>query len=123
MKKVYIASPVRPVLDALKDIGFSLDLAMKSVRTIAINGCQAVKNMVGYIPISPILAFDGVYDEYRDRERIDEACEALLLCCDALYIVDTPYNEKSKGIDREIELAKKHNIPILEVAHGYQTLS
>ena len=73
------------------------------------DGCLAVKEM-GHIPISPILAFDGVYDEFTERENIDQACEALLLACDFIYVVDTPYNERSKGIARELEIAAKNGI-------------
>ena len=108
MKKVYVASPVRQVLedDALDD-----NLAI--AKGMALSGCLAVKGM-GMLPVSPILAFDGVYDEFTERESIDVACEALLLACDFIYVVDTPYNEQSKGITRELEIAYKNGIEILE---------
>ena len=112
--KVYVASPVRPILDTLKDMGFSQESAMEPVRAMAIHGCEDVKKM-GFVPISPILAFNGVYEEYSEREHIDAACEALLLACDYIYVVETPYNDKSKGIARELELAQQYGISHLFV--------
>lgn len=108
--KVYIASPVRPVLDdSIDDYN-----AFAKVSWFASQGCKTIKEL-GHIPISPILAFDGVYEEFTERERIDQACEELLLSCDAIYVVNTPYNKDSKGIARELEIAKAHNIPIIGV--------
>jgi len=110
MKKVYVASPVRPVLD------HSIDeySAYAQISWFASQGCKAVKEM-GHIPVSPILAFDGVYDEFTERDAIDKACEALLLSCDYIHVVHTPYNKESKGIARELELAKKHGIETLYI--------
>lgn len=107
MTKVYIASPVRPVLE-----DYNIDDNFAIAKGLAMSGCLAVKE-IGMLPVSPILAFDGIYDEFSERETIDKACEALLLACDFIYVVDTPYNEQSKGIARELEIAKAHNIPIL----------
>lgn len=112
MKKVYVASPVRPVLE--DDNEKSPFRQFKKVISFARSGCDDVKKM-GFVPISPILAFDGVYDEYRERERIDEACEALLLGCDFIYVVQTDYNKDSKGIARELDIAQKHGITHLFV--------
>ena len=117
MKKVYVASPVRPLLETLKSMGQKEDEAMRIVRGVARNGCLEVKNM-GFVPVSPILAFDGIYSEYEERESIDDACEALLLGCDFIYVIQTPYNKDSKGIARELEIAQKHGIPILYVKEG-----
>jgi hypothetical protein len=108
--KVYIASPVRPVFEKHKQneaIALELILACSTI------GCYEVKNM-GHTPISPIRAFWDIYDEFNERDKIDAACEALLLSCDAIYVVNTPYNQDSKGIARELEIAKAHDIPILE---------
>jgi hypothetical protein len=118
--KVYVASPVRPVIDYIKNTFrhghfsgvWGAEYAMRYVRSIAIKGCETIKEL-GHIPLSPILAFDGVYSEYEERERIDQACEELLLSCDAIYVVQTDYNKDSKGIARELEIAKAHNIPII----------
>ena len=41
--------------------------------------------------------------------------EAISLYCDAIYVVPTPYNAQSKGIARELEIAEKNGIEILEV--------
>ncbi len=114
MKKVYVASPVRPLLEAFKNVGIHENEAMHVVRGVARNGCFEVKNM-GFVPVSPILAFDGIYSEYEERESIDDACEALLLGCDFIYVVQTDYNKYSKGIARELEIAQRHGISILHV--------
>lgn len=111
--KVYIASPVRPVLDFTK-LHNDIEHGMHIVNIFAHSGCKTIKEL-GHTPLSPILAFDGVYSEYEERERIDQACEELLLSCDAIYVVQTDYNKDSKGIARELEIAKAHNIPILRV--------
>ena len=108
--KVYVASQVRPVLDFYKKCTFSD--GFEAIKLFAVFGCQAMKKL-GHTPLSPILAFDGVYSEYEERERIDQACEELLLSCDAIYVVPTDYNKDSKGIARELEIAKAHNIPII----------
>lgn len=109
--KIYIASPVRPILE---------DNTIKSpfrqfqkVISFARLGCETIK-AIGHIPISPVLAFDGVYDEFTERDQIDAACEELLLSCDAIYVVQTDYNEDSRGIARELEIAAKNGIKILE---------
>ena len=110
--KVYVASPVRPVLEQCKEAGFDENNAFLQVSWFASQGCKTMKEL-GHTPLSPILAFDGVYSEYEERERIDQACEELLLSCDAIYVVQTDYNKDSKGIARELEIAKAHNIPII----------
>lgn len=110
--KVYVASPVRPVLELQKVFGFDENSAFVIVSMYASQGCKTIKEL-GHTPLSPILAFNGVYSEYEERERIDQACEELLLSCDAIYVVQTDYNKDSKGIARELEIAKAHNIPII----------
>lgn len=112
MKKVYIASPVRAVLDFWgKD---EEKLALDLISAFASKGCIDVKNL-GHTPLSPVLAFSGVYSEYEERERIDQACEELLLSCDAIYVVKTAYNRASQGIARELEIAQRHGISVLYV--------
>ena len=115
MKKVYVASPVRPVFDACMTNGEALQWILGYAK----GGCKTVKKM-GFLPISPILAFDGVYDEFTEREHIDQACEELLISCDAIYVVQTDYNKESKGIARELEIAQRYGIPTLYVKEGNQ---
>lgn len=119
MKKVYVASPVRPLLEAFKNMGVGESEAMRIVRGVARNGCLDVKSM-GFVPVSPILAFDGIYSEYKERDHIDDACEALLLGCDFIYVIQMPYNKDSKGIARELEIAQRYGIPTLHVKEGNQ---
>lgn len=109
MKKVYIISPYRAVLDHVESRSYAELIAAQYARA----GSVFIKQL-GYFPLSPILAFQGVYSEYEERETIDQACEALLLSCDAIYVVDTPYNQYSKGIKRELEIAAQNNIPTIQ---------
>lgn len=109
MKKVYIVSPFRAVLDHNQPRSYAELLAAQYAR----NGSSFIKQL-GYFPISPILAFQGIYDEYKEREMIDQACAALLLSCDAIFVVNTPYNQYSKGIKRELEIAAQNNIPTIK---------
>lgn len=109
MKKVYIVSPFRAVLDHNHPRSYAEHLAVQYAR----NGSNFIKQL-GYFPISPILAFQGIYDEYKERETINQACAALLLSCDAIFVVNTPYNQYSKGIKRELEIAAQNNIPTIE---------
>lgn len=111
MKKVYVASPVRAVLKSDK-YRKNIDAGIILVEHFAKMGCYAVKRH-GHIPISPVLAFNGIYDEFEEREEIEKACEALLLTCDCIYVIDTPYNHGSKGIAMELEIAAKNGIEIL----------
>ena len=111
--KVYVASPVRPVLEFTR-LHNDIEHGMNIVKTFAQSGCEAVKKM-GFVPVSPILAFNGVYEEYSERDHIDAACEALLLMCDYIYVVETPYNDRSKGISRELELAQQYGISPLYI--------
>lgn len=110
--KCYIASPVRPVLEDYKARGLDEREAITQIEYFAHQGCWAVKEG-GSIPVSPILAFMGVYSEYEEREKIEEACETLLKCCQMLFVVDTPYNQYSNGIKKEIEVARQNNIPVI----------
>lgn len=107
--KVYIISPYRAVLDHIQPRSYAELLAEQYARS----GSVFIKKL-GHFPLSPILAFQGVYSEYEERETIDQACEALLLSCDAIYVVDTPYNQYSKGIKRELEIAALNNISIIK---------
>jgi hypothetical protein len=104
-KLVYVASPVRAVFDRI----IYLDEAQKMVITIATNGCRAVRN-AGHIPISPVLMFNGVYDEYKDRKAIDAACEAILKLCDEIHVEHSVYTKFSAGIKTELILAKKYGL-------------
>ena len=110
--KVYIASPYRPILEDYKQRGLSEQEALSQIEYFAQIGCATVKSW-GSIPVSPILTFSGVYEEYAEREKIEEACAVLLKCCQILCLVDTPYNQYSQGIKKELEIAEQNKIPVI----------
>lgn len=110
--KYYIVSPYRSVLEDYKKRGLSEQEAIAQIEYFARLGCASVKKFEG-IPVSPILAFSGVYDEYDEREKIEEACEVLLKCCQTVCVVDTPYNQYSSGIKKELEIARLNKIPVI----------
>lgn len=100
MQKVaFICSPY-----AKLDILVALDIA----RLVAIKAKED-----GFIPISPVIAFDNIYKETNQKEReiVLRASEAVLMKCDIVYVAQTQY-KISDGMNREISLAKCHNIPI-----------
>ena len=100
MQKVaFICSPY-----ARLDILVALDIA----RLVAIKAKDD-----GYIPLSPVIAFDNIYKETnaREREVVLKASESLLMKCEIVYVAQTQY-KISDGMKREINLAKCHNIPI-----------
>ncbi|MDR1008045.1 MAG: DUF4406 domain-containing protein [Campylobacteraceae bacterium] len=102
-KLVYIASPVRAVVER-----FSVDICegFKEAKRMATFAAIRVKK-AGHVPISPVLMFDGVYEEYFDRAQIMEACAALVAICDEIYVVDNKYTKYSDGIKKELEIAKQ----------------
>jgi hypothetical protein len=106
---VYIASPVRAVYDAM----MHLDDAHNKTIELARKGCAVVKT-AGHIPLSPVLVFDGVFDENLERDAVMEACFALLAKCDEIYVVQSTVTANSKGIKAELALAKKLGITEVE---------
>lgn len=109
-KLIYIASPVRAVMQQV----LNQDWANQKIKEFAIKGCKKAKEMDA-IPISPVLLFDGVYDEYKERADINIACEEVLKTCTEMIVVKSVFNKDSLGIQREIAIARDCGITILEV--------
>ena len=101
MKLVYVASPHSKVPANWKAF------------TIAKEACLKVKQE-GYTPISPVLAFSGVYTEEK-REEVMDACACLLCKCDLIYVAPSPFTEKSEGIKQELKWAKELGIERLRL--------
>jgi hypothetical protein len=102
-KLVYVASPVRPILESstYPDNWH----AWTAIKQFALQATKKVK-AAGHIPISPILAFSGVFDEYTEREKIEAACFVLLMACDELYVSPSHFSQFSAGIKLEREWAQ-----------------
>ena len=113
-KLVYIASPVRAVYEEYDranhgEHGTDTDC----INDYANEGIRRVYN-AGHIPISPVMIFSNIYDEFEEREEILEACKLLLSRCDEIMVIDTPYNKYSEGIKIELALAKELGITQVE---------
>lgn len=108
---VFVSSPYAAVLSSIK----SENEALGVINSLAVSGAKAVVDM-GYIPLSPVLAFKGVFDERTQRDKAISASLAMLKKCEAIYIVRSPYNEFSQGMILEKELALSLNMCIYEGA-------
>jgi len=71
--------------------------AERACAIVRANGCE---------PISPVLAWMGVYSEL-ERERIMKNCEELLSVCSYYYFFACEGSENSKGMAYERELARQ----------------
>ena len=97
MKRIYIAGPLssKTVPGYLSKVSTMLKIAKRVAR-------------MGYSPFIPcndILL--GILDGHFAYEDFFQMSIAFLEVCDAIFVIDT-----SPGVLREIELAKKLNIPI-----------
>jgi len=92
--KVYICSPYR-------------DNPEKN-RQKALKYCRKAFEE-GYLPIAPHVYFPQFLDETTEREQGLEMALQLLLECQEIWVFGP---EITEGMKREIELAKKFNIPI-----------
>jgi hypothetical protein len=110
-KLVYVASPVRPILES--SIYPDNYHAWTAIKQFALQATKKVK-AAGHIPISPILAFSGVFDEYAEREKIEAACYALLNVCDELYVSPCYFSQFSSGVKLEREWAQAAGVPEVE---------
>ncbi|WP_334095590.1 hypothetical protein [Helicobacter typhlonius] len=106
---IYVSSPYKAVLNAVNDSAEAKSLIIG----YAIKGAQIIKEM-GYTPLSPVLNFEGVYEEESEREVILKAGLELLKVCDGILIVNTPYSDTSAGMVLELESAKRLNLALYE---------
>lgn len=100
-KLVYVASPYSG-LDQAK----AFELAVEASREI---------KEAGFVPVNPIMLFDGIYNEDTEREAALKAGLKVLESCDYIYINKiNGYWEDSEGIKAELEMARKKGIYEIE---------
>lgn len=116
-KLVYVASPY-------KGLEFKDELSKRAVKECAnfrgivakleaLEACKRLK-FYGYIPISPILAFEELYSEATERKKVLEAGFTLLRACDHIYIHKCDGWDKSEGIQKELKKAEQWGITEIE---------
>ncbi|AQW85459.1 hypothetical protein CPIN18021_1075 [Campylobacter pinnipediorum subsp. caledonicus] len=98
-KFVYVATPYAGL--GLDKIGTSV-VGVK----LAKDTCKMIKD-AGYVPISPVLCFDGVYDELKDRDDVMQNCLYFMSLCDYVYFSSHPASKNSKGMKRERQEASR----------------
>lgn len=81
-------------------------------RQIALEACHKVR-CEGYEPLSPVLAFMGVYSEL-EREKIMQNCEELIRVCSYYYYHETKWSAKSKGMQAERAWAREYGLSELK---------
>jgi len=82
-------------------------LEPQQAKRIAVRACKEVKAQ-NLIPISPVLAFEGVYNEATERSIIEAICADLLVSCDYFHYYKCSYSEDSLGMQKELALAKQY---------------
>lgn len=97
-KLVYIATPY-------KNVGREKAIFFARV------ACYEVE-IAGFTPVSPVLAFDGVFDESTQRQRALQAGIELLRLCNYIYAPFGSY--MSEGVKKELEYARKKSILQIE---------
>ena len=106
---VFISSPYLAVLQNITDKQYAMSL----IRQYARFGCKkAMQNKA--VPFSPILTFEGLFDEESQRDLIMDSCFEALSKCEALYVIKTGYFSLSKGMQDEIAYARSIRLPIIE---------
>lgn len=106
---IFVCSPYLAILQNTRHKKQALKLIYKYAKA----GSRAVKEM-GYIPLSPVLCLQDVYDESTERDKALYASNALLKASQGIMVVKTPYNAYSRGMAKEIEMAKELGISIYE---------
>lgn len=108
MKLVYVMSPYKDVKPT------RYKTARGVAEAIALKACEEVKT-AGFVPISPVLAFENVYSEER-RDEVMEACFVLLNKCDLFYVARSEFTGASEGIKQELAWAKELQINELKIS-------
>ena len=106
MRLVYVASPYAAFKSGKVNADFMACM-------VARDECRKVKE-AGYIPLSPVLAFSGVFSE-EQRDEVLKAGLEMLSHCSYVYFSKHPASEFSKGMDIEREYARELGISELEI--------
>lgn len=108
MIKVYVASPIAHYFGV-----YGKEQGINYAKRHALAVSKQVKEL-GHIPISAPLMFLGVFDEQKERELAVRAGLMVLATCNAFA-----YREcdllLSEGMHKELELAKKLGLEIIEL--------
>lgn len=102
----FISSPYAAIFNEVKDSNLALEIALK----IAQYGSMVALDK-GYIPFSPVIAFNGIYEE-KHRDEIMEKCYEAIKQSSLFLSVLTEYSEQSKGMDYELKTAYCFEIPV-----------
>lgn len=107
MRLVYVASPYAAFKSGKVNADFMACMVAKEE-------CRKVKE-AGYIPLSPVLAFSGVFSE-EQRDEVLKAGLELLSHCSYVYFYDLhPDAFNSEGMQKEREYARELGISELEI--------
>lgn len=105
MKVAYVASPFKSIMEE-KGYEEAIALAMKRSK---------VAFEKGYIPLSPVLTFRGVFSTAMDRDEILLHCFALMKKCD-IFIFNESDLEISDGVVKEFNEWKRSKKPYFVIA-------
>ncbi|PZT47314.1 hypothetical protein B6S12_09785 [Helicobacter valdiviensis] len=136
---VYICSPYKAIFDTLaQNTDVRRELVLSNAYAIAINysrnAIEKVKEQstseVNYIAFSPVLYFKDIAPSYnpfspsclKEEERILEECLEILKRCDVVFVVESPYTHKSKGIQKELDLARSLGKKVIFEREGQSIL-
>ncbi|AQW80773.1 DUF1937 family protein [Campylobacter pinnipediorum] len=98
-KFVYVATPYAA-------LGLDKNSTSIVATRLAKDTCRIIKD-AGYTPISPVLCFDGIYDEAKDREKVMKNCLDLMELCNYVYFSQHPASRNSAEMKIEKEQASK----------------
>ena len=107
---VYVCAPYRGTLDE-----------MLRNRKLTIDRCRALYEL-GCHPIAPQLYYPTFLDEDNPQDRqfgLDAGLGWLLCMCDEVYVFGDRITE---GMQREIDIATEHNIPIRMIGENGKPL-
>lgn len=105
----FISSPYAAVLKRISNEKKAKELIMKIARY---GSKLALEN--GFIPFSPVIAFDEIYTE-DNREELMQKCFEAISLSSVFYCVKTDFFKDSFGMQEELEFALKHNILVVDI--------
>lgn len=104
---VFVSSPYASIECRERDRGYY-------ARKLALEACVLIRRE-GYEPISPVLAFMGVYSEL-ERDKIMQNCYELLSVCSYYYFFDSKWSKASKGMQTERQWARELGVSELKLS-------
>lgn len=104
MNLAFISSPYKAVLDNAKNANLTIQQAHETALQFAKTASKWAIDK-GYIPIAPVLLFDGILTE-NEREQITQMCVNLVKKCEVFVFCDTPFTQDSEGMAYELDIAE-----------------